>query len=72
MPSMGKHLYKEYKAQYSRLPFAKMWLRTVDLFGLSLDQILLYIEYIIYFFNKTSYLNEEINCTEPAPSVSIP
>ncbi len=30
------------------------------------------IENIIYFFYKTSYLNEEVNCTEPYPSVSVP
>jgi len=23
-------------------------------------------------FYKTSYLNEEVNCTEPSPSVSFP
>ncbi len=26
----------------------------------------------IYLFYKTSYLNEEVNCTEPSTSVSIP
>jgi hypothetical protein len=26
---------------------------------------------IIYFFYKTSYLNEEVNCTVPSPSVSV-
>jgi hypothetical protein len=26
----------------------------------------------MYLFNKTSYLNEEDNSTEPSPSVSIP
>jgi len=31
-----------------------------------------YIENIIYIFNKTSYLNEEFNRTEPSHSVSIP
>jgi len=31
-----------------------------------------YIENIIYILNKTSYLNEEVNCTEPSTSVSIP
>jgi hypothetical protein len=31
-----------------------------------------YIENIIYIFNKTSYLNEEVNRIEPSPSVSIP
>ena len=29
-------------------------------------------ENIIYLCYKTSYLNEEVNCTEPFPSVSIP
>jgi hypothetical protein len=27
---------------------------------------------IIYLFYQTSYLNEEVNCTEPSPSVSVP
>ncbi len=31
-----------------------------------------YIESIIYLFNETTYFNEEVNCTEPLPSVSIP
>jgi hypothetical protein len=31
-----------------------------------------YIENIIYHFYKTSSLNEEVNCTEPFHSVSIP
>ncbi len=26
-----------------------------------------YIENIIYLFYKTSYLNEEVKCTEPSP-----
>jgi hypothetical protein len=26
---------------------------------------------VIYFFNKTGYLNEEVNCTEPSPSVRV-
>ncbi len=30
-----------------------------------------YIENIIYFFYKTSYLNEEVNRTELCPSVSV-
>ena len=33
---------------------------------------LFYIENIIYIFYKTSYLDEEVNRTEPSPSVSIP
>jgi len=31
-----------------------------------------YIETIMYIINKTGYLNEEVNRTEPSPSVSIP
>ncbi len=31
-----------------------------------------YIENFINLFNKTSYLNEEVNGTEPSSSVSIP
>ena len=31
-----------------------------------------YIENIIYIINKTGYLNEEVNCTKPSPSLSIP
>jgi hypothetical protein len=31
-----------------------------------------YIEVIIYLFYKTRYLNEEVNCNEPSPLVSIP
>jgi hypothetical protein len=46
-------------------------LSTVDLLALtSLDQLLLTQQ--ILFFYKTSYLNEEVNCTEPSPSVSVP
>jgi hypothetical protein len=26
----------------------------------------------IDFFYKTSYLNKEVNCTEPSPSVGVP
>jgi hypothetical protein len=31
-----------------------------------------YVENIVNIFNKTSYLNEEVNCAEPPPSVSYP
>jgi len=31
-----------------------------------------YIENVIYLCYKTSYLNEEVNRTEPSPSVSVP
>jgi hypothetical protein len=30
-----------------------------------------YIENTIYLFNKTSYLNEEVNLTEPFPLVML-
>jgi hypothetical protein len=41
--------------------------RTVDLLVLtSLDQ-LIYIIKILFTFFKTSYLGEEVNCTEPRP-----
>jgi hypothetical protein len=33
---------------------------------------LLFILKILLTFYKISYLNEEINCTGPSPSVSIP
>jgi hypothetical protein len=38
----------------------------------SLDQLLFILKIIFTFFHKTSYLNEELNCTEPFLSVSIP
>jgi hypothetical protein len=42
-------------------------LSTVDLLVLtSLDQ------FFDLLFYKTSYLNEEVNCTEPSLSVSVP
>jgi len=46
---------------------------TVDLLVLtSLDQLLLIMKILsTYLFYKTSYLNEEVNCTKPSPSVSI-
>jgi hypothetical protein len=49
------------KAQYS-------WSPCTNLFKLAP----FYIEYIIYIFNKTRYLNEKVNCIEPPPSLSIP
>jgi hypothetical protein len=30
------------------------------------------MENVLYFFNKESYLHEEVNCTEPSPLVSVP
>jgi hypothetical protein len=38
----------------------------------SLDQLLFENENIIYVFYKTCYLNEEVNCIEPSPSVRVP
>jgi hypothetical protein len=38
----------------------------------SLDRLLFKIENIIYLGYKTSYLNEEFNCTEPSPSIGVP
>jgi hypothetical protein len=43
---------------------------TVDfLVPTSLDKLL---KNIIYLGCQTSYLNEEVNCTDPSPSVSVP
>jgi hypothetical protein len=38
----------------------------------SLYQLLLIIQTIFTFFTKTSNVNEEVNRTEPSPSVSFP
>jgi hypothetical protein len=38
----------------------------------SLDHLLLRMQTLITFFYKTGYLNEEVNRTEPSPSVSVP
>ncbi len=47
-------------------------LSTVDhLAQTSLDQLLLIMQILITVY-KTSYLNEETNCTDPSPSGSIP
>jgi hypothetical protein len=44
---------------------------TVDLLVLtSLDQLLFWKYFSPYY--KTSYLNEEVDCTEPSPSLSVP
>jgi hypothetical protein len=46
----------------------------VDLLLNSLDQLLIKmkITYVLHFFFKTRYLNEEVNRTEPSPSISVP
>ncbi len=38
----------------------------------SLDQLTFIFKILFFHFYKTSYLNEEVNSTEPSPSVSIP
>jgi hypothetical protein len=44
----------------------------IDLLVLTcLDQLLLIIQTLFTFYN-TSYLNEEVNCTEPFLLVSVP
>ena len=43
-------------------------LSTVDLLVTSLDQ-LLFILKLLFALYKTTYLNKEVNCTEPSPSV---
>ncbi len=37
----------------------------------SYDQFIFLLKILIPFV-KTSYLNEEVNCTEPSPSVCVP
>ncbi len=58
------------------IPGKSYWrgrLRTVDLFVLtSLDQLIFGIENINYLLYKTSYLNEEVNCTEPSLQLEFP
>jgi hypothetical protein len=47
-------------------------LSTVDLLVLtSLDQVHFILPTLCPFY-KTSYLNEEVNCTEHSPSVRVP
>ncbi len=66
---LQKHIFKRFtmevllkrKAQYSWTPCTNQ-----------IGSAPFYIENIINLFCKTSYLNEEINCTEPSPFVSIP
>ncbi len=47
-------------------------LSTVDLLVLTSLVQHLFILKVLRTFYKTTYLNEEVNCTEPPPSVSIP
>ncbi len=47
-------------------------LSTIDLLVLiSLDQRLFYLKNFLLFL-QTSYFNEEVNSTDPSPSVSVP
>jgi hypothetical protein len=47
-------------------------IRLTSLYFLGLDQLLLMTLISFTFLYKTSYLNEEVNCTELSPSVSVP
>jgi hypothetical protein len=44
----------------------------VDLVLTSLDQLIFIMKIFFTFVCKTSYLNKEVNRTEPFPSVSVP
>jgi len=37
-----------------------------------LDQLLIILRTLFIFLRKTSYLNVEVNCTEPSLSISVP
>ncbi len=53
-------------------PYWRGSISTVDLLVLtSLDQLLWELK-LNFPFYKTTYLNEEVNCTEPSPSVRVP
>jgi hypothetical protein len=43
----------------------------VDILALT-GQLLFILKILFPFFYKTSYLNEEVNCAVPSPSISIP
>jgi hypothetical protein len=48
-------------------------LSTVDrLEPTSLEELLLIVKLLFSFCYNTSFLNEEVNCTEPSPSISVP
>ncbi len=54
-------------------PFFRERISTVDLLVLtSLDQLLFLLWILFIFFYKTSYLNEEVNCTEASTSIRVP
>ncbi len=60
------------KKGYPAKPYSRGRLSTFCLFVLSSLDRLLFIWKYVYIFYKTSYLNEEVNCTEFSPSVSVP
>ncbi len=53
----------------SREALLKGCLSTVDLLVLTLFRS---APFYIYLFYKTSYFNEEVNCTEPSSLASVP
>ncbi len=67
---------KNWKEQEKLLPGKPFWrerLNTVDLLVLTcLDQLLIILKILFTFFTVTSYINVEVNCTEPSPFVSVP
>jgi hypothetical protein len=67
LPSLG-YSSIDYHCRKSLL---KKRLRTIDLLVLTSLVKLLLIQQTIFFY-KTSYHNEEFNCTEPSRSVSVP
>ncbi len=63
-PSLNVHLARE--------PLLKGRHSTVDLLThTSLDQLLL-VAQTLFTIYKASYLNKEVNCTEPSPLISVP
>jgi hypothetical protein len=53
-------------------PYWKGRIGTVDLLILTCsDQLLHLLKIHSFFFYKTSYINEEVNCTQPSPSVRV-
>jgi len=63
-------LYNDQRGQGK--PYRKGSICTVDLLVLTSLDKLIQTETNFFFFTKTTYLNEEVNCTEPSPSVRVP
>jgi hypothetical protein len=54
-------------------PYPRVRVIIVDHLALtSLDQFILKLKELFAFSTKMSYLNEEVNCTEPPSSVRVP